>query len=84
MLTEKRAGRYFTDEDTPINIDGAQVSFLNPWDQYSPAQPPWQHKHRDWTWPLAALCIGLVAYPLMRSIGWVIDGFAGLRSADIA
>jgi hypothetical protein len=83
LLTEKRTGHYFSDKDEPIKIDGVQVRFLNPWDQFPPAQPPWQHKHRDWTWPLAALCIGLVAYALMRSTGWVIDGFAGSRSADI-
>jgi len=75
LLAEKKAGHQFTDE--PISIDGVRVTYLNPFDQFPPAQSPWLHKQRDWTWALIALCIGFAAYTLMRAIGWVIDGFAG-------
>ncbi len=52
-----------------------RVTYLNPFDQFPPAQPPWLHKQRDWTPALAALCIGFAAYIIMGAIGWVIDGF---------
>jgi hypothetical protein len=74
LLAEKRVGHQSTDKDEPI-IDGVRVTYLNPFDQFPPARPPWLHKQRDWTWALVALCLGLAAYITMRAIGWVIDGF---------
>ena len=75
LLAEKKEGRLFTDKTLPISVAGVQVTYLNPFDQFPPAQSPWLHKQRDWTPALAALCIGLAAYVLMYAIGWVIDGF---------
>jgi hypothetical protein len=75
LLAEKKEGRLFTDKALPIEVAGVQVTYLNPFDQFRPAQPPWLHKQRDWTGALAALCLSLAAYVIMRAIGWIIDGF---------
>ncbi len=76
LLAEVRAGHKFTE---PIEIDGVRVEFVGLLGAYVPLTPvsAWQHKQRDWTWALVALCFSLAAYILMRAIGWVIDGFAG-------
>jgi hypothetical protein len=75
LLAEKKAGHQFTNKDEPNSIDGVRVTYLNPFDQFPPAQSPWLHKQRDWTWALVALCFGFAAYIIMRAIGWIIDGF---------
>jgi hypothetical protein len=77
LLAEKKAGRLFTDKTVPVSIDGVQVTYLNLFDRFSPAQSPWLHKQRDWMPALAALCVGFAAYITMCAIGWVIDGFVG-------
>jgi hypothetical protein len=80
LLTEKRGGRSFTDKDR-ISFNGLPVAFLNPFDQFPPATPPWLHKERNWTWTLLALSAGLMIYLVMRAIGWIVNGFARGREA---
>ena len=77
FLLEEKSNHQFTDKDEPITIDGVRVTYLDPFDQFRPEEPPWLHKQRDWTWSLVALCIGFVAYAVVRAIGWVFDGFLG-------
>lgn len=78
LLAEKRTGRDFTDNDEPINIDGARVTFLGSWVPQWAVKPLW-YKQREWTWTLLALCAGLASYVAMRAVGWIIDGFGRSR-----
>jgi hypothetical protein len=73
LLSEKRAGHNFTEADEPISIDGVQIALLD--SDWTPITPPWLHKQRDWTWSLVALCFAFGVYFVLRSLGWVIDGF---------
>jgi hypothetical protein len=74
LLTEKKVGHPFDPSDEPFNIDGVKVTYLENED-WQPVTPPWLHKQREWMWPLVALCLAAAAYLVMRSLGWVIDGF---------
>ena len=78
LLAEKKAGHPFIDLDRII--DGVPVAFLNPFDQFPPATPPWQHKEREWMWVVLGLSAGLAIYVVFRATGWIINGFlAGPR-----
>ena len=81
LLSEQAAGRAFNDKEQ-IEFDGVRVAFLNPFDQFPPAQSPWlkQTPHYDWTWALTALGVGVVLYLAMRATGWIIAGLLGSRS----
>ncbi len=75
LLSEKGAGHRLADKDVPIDVDGVRVAYLNFFDQFPPAQPPWMHKQREWIWAIGSLLLGLAVYIGARAIGWVFDGF---------
>jgi hypothetical protein len=75
LLNEKRNQYQYTDKDD-ITIDSIRVKFLNFFDQFPPASPPWLVKTHNWMLPLISLGLAAMIYIAMWALGWVVSGFS--------
>jgi hypothetical protein len=77
LLMEKLRGSAYTQKDKP-EFGGVRVAYLGDFDDIPIDDGPWpKHRVRDWTLTLSLAAAGVGIYLIMRSIGWIIDGFLG-------
>lgn len=75
LLNEAHTKHPYNDKDN-IEIDAAPVKFLNSFEQYPPASPPWLVKTHNWGWPVVSFSLAVVIYIGMWALAWVITGFS--------